>query len=159
MGRSNDHMYLFNTGETTIIDPRSGSQEIKADGERLISIATEAGATFRYVYDFGDEWSHTVTLEEIREAGEHNVPRVLAGSGACPPEDRGGACGYASLLQALRDPADPRHEEAAERLGGDYDPAARTGEMSEHRADPSAENPAKGRQTTANPARHLAVAG
>ena len=151
MGRSNDHMYLFDTGETTIIDPRSGSQEIKADGERLISIATEAGATFRYVYDFGDEWSHTVTLEEIREAGEHNVPRVLAGSGACPPEDCGGACGYASLLQALRDPADPRHEEAAERLGGGYTPPREPGRCREHRADPSAENPAQGRQTTHKP--------
>jgi hypothetical protein len=33
------------------------------------------------------------------------------------------ASGYLHLLQALTDPADPRHGAAVERLGEDYDPA------------------------------------
>jgi hypothetical protein len=124
MGWRNQHVYAFDNDEHIIIDPRSSSPAIKADSERLIAIATEPGEHFHYLYDFGDSWSHTVTLEEIREGGEHNVVRVLDGAGACPPEDCGGADGYLALLHALADPTDPLHAEAIDWLGEGWDATA-----------------------------------
>jgi hypothetical protein len=127
MGWSDEHMYVFETGEHTIIDPRSDSGEPHADGERLVSIATEVGATFTYVYDFGDEWTHTVTVEEIRPGGPQNTFVLLDGGGACPPEDVGGAAGYQGLLDALADPSGPDHDDAVELLGEDFDPTRHGG--------------------------------
>src|SRR5439155_1566058 len=77
MGWYDEHMYVFETDEHTIIDPRSDSGEVPADGERLVSIATDVGAAFTYVYDFGDEWRHTVTVEEIRPGGP-GIPQAAA---------------------------------------------------------------------------------
>jgi hypothetical protein len=125
MGWHDEHMYAFETDEHTIIDPRSDSAEATADGERLVSIATEQGATFTYVYDFGDGWTHTVTVEEIRPGGPDNTFTVLDGDGACPPEDAGGAVRYQRLLDALADPSSPDHDDAVDRLGTDFDPARR----------------------------------
>jgi hypothetical protein len=87
-----------------------------------VSIATEAGATFTYVYDFGDDWTHAVTVEEIRPGGPRNVFTILDGGGACPPEDIGGPAWYQHLLGALADPFSPDHDDALERLGEDFDP-------------------------------------
>lgn len=124
MGWANAHRYQFIDGSTSILDPRANRPELKADTQRLISMANEPGISFIYVYDFGDYWSHTVTVEEIREAGTANEVEMLDGAGACPPEDCGGVPGYQALLDALADPADPRHEEAVDLLGKDLDPTA-----------------------------------
>ena len=47
---------------------------------------------------------------------------------ACPPEDCGGAWGYADLKKTIADPSDEEHEERLEWLGledpADFDPAA-----------------------------------
>ncbi len=48
-----------------------------------------------YIYDFGDEWKHTIRLEKIlpREK-DKKYPICIAGERACPPEDSGGVWGY-----------------------------------------------------------------
>jgi Plasmid pRiA4b ORF-3-like protein len=78
MGWHDQHLYAFETDEHSIIDPRSDSAGAAADGERLVSIATHQGATFAYTYDFGDEWTHTVTVEEIHPGGPDNTFTILA---------------------------------------------------------------------------------
>jgi hypothetical protein len=121
MGWDDAHMYAFEADGHTIIDPRSDSDEIPADSERLVAIAAERDARFTYVYDFGDEWTHTVTVDEIR-GSDNNIFTVLDGGGACPPEDIGGAPRYQHLLAALADPASAGHAYAVEMLGADFDP-------------------------------------
>ena len=74
------------------------------------------------MYDFGDEWTHTVTVEEIRPGGPHNTFTILDGDGACPPEDTGGPVRYQYLLDALADPSSPAHADAVDRLGADFHP-------------------------------------
>lgn len=83
------------------------------------------------MYDFGDDWAHDVTVEQIvaaRGGGDEGeaLPMVLDGARAGPPEDAGGASGYARLLAVLRDPDDPEHEDmkawAALWGGAAYDP-------------------------------------
>jgi hypothetical protein len=76
-----------------------------------------------YTYDFGDNWKHQIRLEKIlpREEGV-TYPVCISGKRACPPEDCGGAWGYARFLEAIRNPEDEEHEEILEWIGGDFDP-------------------------------------
>ena len=76
-------------------------------------------------YDFGDSWEHELLVEKRLplEAGKR-YPVCLTGKRACPPEDCGGIWGYASLLEAIRDPEHPEHEEMLEWVGGEFDPEA-----------------------------------
>jgi Plasmid pRiA4b ORF-3-like protein/SEC-C motif len=123
MGWQNQHSYEFANDEITLGDPGSISGLVPADSERVIALACEPGQGFHYVYDLGDYWIHTITVEEIRAAGGDNQPAYLDGRGACPPEDCGGPAGYRRLLAAPDSPTDPGHEEATDWLGADFDPA------------------------------------
>jgi hypothetical protein len=67
----------------------------------------DLGASFTYLYDFGDGWTHDV--EVLGAAGP--VPGCVDGHGDCPPEDVGGVEGYAELLDALTDPDHDEHEQ------------------------------------------------
>ena len=47
---------------------------------------------FSYVYDWGDDWQHVITLEKlVRRYGStfFGFFKCLGGSGATPPEDCG----------------------------------------------------------------------
>jgi prevent-host-death family protein len=78
-----------------------------------------------YVYDFGDNWEHTVTLEKIvpRKKGRQ-YPVCLKGKRACPPEDCGGVWGYKDLLEIISDPDHEEYDEMMEWLDEDFDPEA-----------------------------------
>ena len=76
-----------------------------------------------YVYDFGDDWEHAIVHEGLVSAETGiRYPRCTAGARACPPEDCGGTSGYERLLEALRNPQDPEHEEMVQWSGGSFDP-------------------------------------
>jgi hypothetical protein len=80
------------------------------------------GATFRYLYDFGDDWEHDITVEALDQQAADHMIRCTGGARACPPEDSGGAHGYAELLALL---AQPDHEEYAATkrwVGRGFDP-------------------------------------
>lgn len=79
---------------------------------------------FRYWYDFGDDWWHTLSIEK-RLPPDPAAPaaQLLAGEFACPPEDCGGPPGYADMLEIAADPSHPEHGRIAEWLG-DFDPEA-----------------------------------
>lgn len=76
-----------------------------------------------YVYDFGDDWRHTLMYEggvQLDTRGKY--PRCLSGASKCPPEDCGGVHGYAELLKATSDPKHERHAELLDWIGGPFDP-------------------------------------
>jgi hypothetical protein len=76
-----------------------------------------------YEYDFGDSWEHELLVEKIRPLEEgKRYPVCLTGKRACPPEDCGGIRGYASLLEAIRDPEHPEHEEMVKWVESEFDP-------------------------------------
>lgn len=62
-----------------------------------------------YIYDFGDLWIHTITLEKVIKA---NVFRAtyLEGRGERPPEDVGGPLGYKEYMRIMADDTDPEYE-------------------------------------------------
>jgi hypothetical protein len=74
-----------------------------------------------YIYDFGDWWEHTVTLEkEIVSQQDVAYPVCLAGERACPPEDSGGPPGYQLFIEAMEDPEHEAHEQYREWIGGEF---------------------------------------
>ena len=72
--------------------------------------------SFAYVYDFGDDWHHTVHLEEVRESDGGGYPRCLAGENAAPPEDCGGVHGFEELKEVLGRPKSARYREMRDWL-------------------------------------------
>lgn len=90
---------------------------------RLDQIAEE-GSTLRYTYDFGDDWRHDVLVEQVRspQPGERLL-LCLGGRRACPPEDVGGALGYAGFLAAYDDPDHEEHDEVRSWAGPYFRPA------------------------------------
>lgn len=90
------------------------------DTVKLASVASE-GSRFVYEYDFGDSWRHDIVVERVQSVETRPKPLCLQGGRACPPEDCGGAYGYADLLKALKKPT-KRNAELREWLGDDYDP-------------------------------------
>lgn len=118
----NYHLFQFSPGSygskplIAIPHPEWEADVRDAEKVKLTEIFTTPGQKFVYIYDFGDDWFHQITLEEITpekllKAG------CLAGKGACPPEDCGGPWGYANLKAILEDPKDPEHKEMKEWLG------------------------------------------
>lgn len=72
-----------------------------------------------YIYDFGDNWVHHVTVEKVLDADPGTrYPSCLAGRRACPPKDVGGPWDYSEFLQALADPKHEEHEQYSEWIGG-----------------------------------------
>ncbi|WP_405086786.1 IS1096 element passenger TnpR family protein [Microbispora sp. NBC_01389] len=125
MGWHGDHMYAFEGPDGHVIDPRSDDDCPAADEIFLPRLANEAGQEFVYRYDFGDDWEHKVTVEEIVAVDPAaNGVRLLGGEGACPPEDCGGVYRYRELVAALADHTHPAHDEAMEWLGEEWDAAA-----------------------------------
>ena len=61
-----------------------------------------------YIYDFADSWTHFVELEVITFSDEKTAV-CLAGEGACPPENCGGASVYHDLKLMIR--TDPNNQE------------------------------------------------
>ena len=81
------------------------------------------GARFTYIYDFGDNWRHSVVVEEflaLDAPPKHGA--CVQGARARPPEDVGGASGYERFLDIMVDPSDPEHAETKRWCGGHFDP-------------------------------------
>ena len=90
---------------------------------RLNSLNLEEKDKFIYLYDFGDNWEHTILVEKILPLDEKShYPICLAGKRSCPPEDCGGPYRYQDLLDIIKDPEDPEYEEALDCLGEDFAP-------------------------------------
>ncbi|MDQ2843318.1 MAG: plasmid pRiA4b ORF-3 family protein, partial [Acidobacteriota bacterium] len=90
---------------------------------KLSSVLPRKGASLLYSYDFGDNWAHSVILEDIPPIEmDTKYPRVVDGARACPPEDCGGSSGYADLVEILAKPRHKEHREMREWAGNNFDP-------------------------------------
>jgi Plasmid pRiA4b ORF-3-like protein len=69
-----------------------------------------------YLYDFGDDWEHSITLTAIGEA-DTPLPHLVKAANGCPPEDIGGPHGAAHWAAIWYDKAHPEHETAIEIYG------------------------------------------
>jgi hypothetical protein len=128
MGWGGYHLHQFVIGDTYYGEPHPDYGDLEMRDESKVTLTQIAGyekATFRYEYDFGDDWQHNVLVEKILPREEGAVyPRCIKGRRACPPEDCGGIWGYADLLEILADPSHPDYEEMQDWVGEDFDPDA-----------------------------------
>ena len=121
-GWDNYHLFQFSPSGygsyPTITIPSAEYDDDITDAEKtkLSKVFTKEKQTFTYIYDFGDDWSHKITLEKIISDKTLNA-HCTAGKGTCPPEDCGGPWGYANLIEVLKDPANPEHNDMKEWLG------------------------------------------
>ena len=126
MGWTDTHLYEFRVGDAGwgVPDP-DGFYDgpMNAKKMTLEKLLDRTGTrTIQYVYDFGDDWDHSIRIERVGEATQDvTYPRLLKAAGACPPEDVGGAWGYEEFLEALADPDHEQHEDMVHWSGGDFD--------------------------------------
>lgn len=126
IGWDNAHLHEFEVGGRRYGQPEPDEPEYEVEPEWKLTLRGAApieGARFHYVYDLGDDWGHEVLVESIQTpAAPFKHPVCLAGERACPPEDSGGAPGYANLLEVLRDRTHPEHRDMLAWAGRGFDP-------------------------------------
>lgn len=125
VGWTNSHLHQFVARGTVYgqSDPGFGKQPVSERSVLLSGVLRKEKDAMVYEYDFGDGWAHKIVLEKILENAEDRDTAVcIAGARSCPPEDCGGAPGYAQLLQIVSDASHPEHEEMLEWLGEGFDP-------------------------------------
>ncbi len=96
---------------------------IKSWQKKLSSCFSAENSNSLYIYDFGDNWEHTIILEKIVPRKKGIIyPVCLDGRRACPPEDCGGIPGYTHLLKAISDPDSEEYEHMIEWIGKEFQP-------------------------------------
>jgi len=123
MGWTNSHSHAFRIGDRHFGMGLDEEEEID-EREVIILQALRDEHRFFFDYDFGDGWEHEVTIEEL-SGSDHGLRFAvcLDGQNACPPEDVGGADGYADFLKAIADPNREDHESYLEWFGDSFDPS------------------------------------
>jgi hypothetical protein len=125
MGWTNSHLYMFQAAQTTwgLPDPDFPGDDLPANKTTLWQVIEDTGQkTINYIYDFGDDWRHTLKIGKIADPAPGELyPRLTEVTGKCPPEDVGGFPGYEQFLDAIADPAHPEHDDLKEWYGGTFD--------------------------------------
>jgi hypothetical protein len=124
MGWDDSHLHVFQIGKISYGPDPDGelgnADETKARLADVARVRTRIG----YEYDFGDGWEHDLIVEArvVAEDGK-TYPACIAGEGACPPEDSGGAYGFADLKEILAGPPTDERYEMQAWAGENYDPS------------------------------------
>lgn len=108
-GWETSHMHQFLNGKDIYTDvdgpdiPQIRGAIIHDDRKTKLSAVAREGKSFTYVYDFGDDWRHRITLQEIFTSDFKLGRAVLSdGSGAGASEDSGGPHAYMEMLECIR---------------------------------------------------------
>lgn len=134
MGWTDSHLHEFDIGGLRYGDidmlneDRFEDDALAFDAAevRLRDFSRKPGTAFTYIYDFGDNWRHTVTLEKlVAVTPSPKTATCIDGARCCPPEDVGSTSGYEEFLRVLSstDPDDREEQRDLKRWsGGKFDP-------------------------------------
>ncbi|MCW6008256.1 plasmid pRiA4b ORF-3 family protein [Micromonospora sp. CPCC 205371] len=124
MGWQDYHLHSFDVEGVQYGEPDpDGELALRDELDVRLDAVASKGTRLSYTYDFGDWWEHEVVVEDVFGAEpDERYPACVGGARACPPEDVGGAFGYAEFLAAIRDPAHPEHESMRLWIGRAFDP-------------------------------------
>lgn len=114
MNWNNSHLYQFNLGQAygsdSIREPSPeddefdgffGSRYRKYDSTKtyLSDFFNGKLKKMNYIYDFGDDWMHTITV--LKKPDEEVLyPKCVKGENAAPIDDIGGIWGFYDLIEA-----------------------------------------------------------
>ena len=122
-GWTNSHLYFFGKMESKI-----GDYELWDDKEttsdslvNIRDVLVPENPTLTYTYDMGDNWIHTIELEQVLP-GMKTQRKCIGGERQCPPEDCGGIRGYKEILKTLKHPGTMEYDELIVWLDGKTDP-------------------------------------
>ncbi|MFJ4153507.1 plasmid pRiA4b ORF-3 family protein [Pseudomonas sp. NPDC089752] len=125
MGWHDCHLHEFEIAGVKygIPDPDGWGAPVNPEARKTLIKALQGQKTFNYLYDFGDDWLHTIKVEETLPATTYkHVPYCIDGANTCPPEDVGGPHGYEMYLSAMEDPGHPDHDAMVQWRGKRFDP-------------------------------------
>ncbi|MDD2497817.1 MAG: plasmid pRiA4b ORF-3 family protein [Desulfitobacteriaceae bacterium] len=132
MGWTNSHLHLFRKeGVEYTFRYQSDNywdeeEYVDYAGMKIADLMTDCGDSVTYLYDYGDDWKHTIELLEVIKNIKVRTGtfflQCLAGERRCPPEDCGGAHGYHEMLKILKNPAHSEYNDTVTWLGDDFDP-------------------------------------
>lgn len=93
MGWELSHLHLFTTTKGTFtdyFDDLEPSDDEPEFGIKITNVLPRKGSSMTYLYDYGDDWEHTVRhIGSVIDANDLGV-RLYNATGACPEEDSGG---------------------------------------------------------------------
>ncbi|TXN07678.1 plasmid pRiA4b ORF-3 family protein [Methylobacterium sp. WL103] len=96
------HLFQFQEGAVLYAIPHPewpDGNTLSAKTTKLGALVDRGTTAFAYNYDFGDNWQHTITVEELGPADPAVAyPRFLDGARRAPPEDVGGTIGFEEFL-------------------------------------------------------------
>lgn len=124
-GWTHSHLHIFRAGSKAFEAIYEKSEVVEGEDEMrfaFFDFLMMGDGTAEYVYDFGDNWQHTVQFEERIVTEKPSMPHCVAGKRACPPEDVGGALGYDRMLEILADPNGEEYESLVHWLPKNYAP-------------------------------------
>jgi hypothetical protein len=127
MGWQGGHLHEFIINGVRYGEPDPDLPEPDLKNEKRVRLDKALGVSkeCEYVYDFGDNWEHRISLIEVATfKGPLDSPWCLDGANACPPEDVGGEPGYMHFLHAVSDPTHPEHHDLLRWHGAAFDPTA-----------------------------------
>lgn len=119
------HLFQFEIGDRRYgyPDPDWGDEIRDARNIRLGAVLARGVTRFTYTYDFGDDWRHTIVVEDVTAADPKvGYPRFIDGAHRGPPEDVGGFPGFEEFVRVMADPADPAHDSVMAWYGQPFDP-------------------------------------
>jgi len=120
------HLYEFTIGRKRYQRPDPEMEGESSEAVTLDSLGLSPQSRFSYVYDFGDEWLHELSVFSVEpipiDSPLAHLPHVLAGEGAAPRDDSGGIRAWNDRISALTNPAHPDHADALEVLPITFDP-------------------------------------
>ncbi len=124
IGWQNGHPFEFRIADK-VWGPHDREAEhnpAPADRATLADILA-LGDSFQYDYVFGEDWQHTVTLQQRgAAAADVGYPQLVSAEGRCPPADIGGPIGYECYLRTIADPTSINHEDMLAFDAPDFDP-------------------------------------
>jgi len=124
----NYHLYQFAMGERVYGEPDPedavwGCKIYQAKGMRLGTLVDRGITELLYTYDFGDDWQHSVIVEEVLEVTlGTDYPLFIDGEHTAPPEDVGGPPGFMDFVEAMAKPRHPQRKDLVRWYGGPFNP-------------------------------------
>ena len=121
------HLFQFDVGGQRYAIPDPDWDDVRstidARNVNLGTLIDRGVTTFKYTYDFGDDWRHAITIEAVVPADPaHDYPRFVDGAGRAPPEDVGGIPGFEEFLEAMTKPRHPGRKRLIRWYGREFDP-------------------------------------